>query len=117
MLLSINTHSSCPLQTRTGLLAQKAALASIISYHVVPGTALTLGGLTSNTTETSQEGDSLYVEVFPTKAFNNNPIVAGKQSSATVLQKDVLAGKAVLHSIDTVLIPSGVRLASLARSG
>lgn len=73
----------------------KARLASILTYHVVPGRVYAdqVVGMTSAKTV---EGDSIAIKVVGGKVMIDN---------ATVIATDVEAANGVIHVIDTVIIP------------
>lgn len=83
-----------PPGTVEALLADKAKLTAILTYHVVPGrvTAADVGGLT---TATTVQGGALAIDTSAGVKIND----------ATVVQADVMASNGVIHVIDTVLLP------------
>lgn len=83
-----------PPGTVDKLLADKAALTKVLTYHVVAGKVMAadVAGLKSATTV---QGGSLAIDT------SNGVKVGG----ATVVQADVPASNGVIHVIDTVLIP------------
>ena len=76
------------------LLADKQALAKVLTYHVVPGTvkAAEVVNLTSAATV---EGQSLTITVGDSVMVNN----------ATVIKTDIVTGNGVIHVIDAVMLP------------
>ncbi len=83
-----------PPGTVEALLADKAKLTAILTYHVVPGrvTAADVGGLT---TATTVQGGALAIDTSAGVKIND----------ATVVKADVMASNGVIHVIDTVLMP------------
>ena len=83
-----------PPGTVDKLLADKAALTKVLTYHVVAGKVMAadVAGLKSATTV---QGGSLAIDV------SNGVKVGG----ATVVLADVPASNGVIHVIDTVLLP------------
>jgi transforming growth factor-beta-induced protein len=75
-----------------------AALAQVLLYHVVPGTALS-GSLSNGQTLTTLEGGTLTV------SLGNGVTLQGAQNAARVIATDVRAANGVIHAIDAVLTP------------
>lgn len=75
--------------------ANKAELAEVLTYHVVPG-ELTAADLSNGQMLETVQGDSLVIKVS-----NGNVTVNG----AAVATADVEASNGVVHVIDEVLIP------------
>ena len=86
--------AALPAGTVEGLLADTAALTSVLTYHVVAGKAVAADvvGLDSVTT---LQGGSL-----PVSAVDGVKI-----GSANVVTADVMASNGVIHVIDAVLVP------------
>lgn len=78
-----------------GLLADKAQLKSILTYHVVPG-RVSANDVVNLTELTTVNGKTLKVEVRDGEVFINN---------ARVVATDVQAANGIIHVIDTVLVP------------
>ena len=89
-----DAFAKLPPGTVDALLADKAKLTAILTYHVVAGrvTAADVGGLTEATTV---QGGKLAIDT-------SNGV---KINGATVIAADVLASNGVIHVIDTVLLP------------
>jgi len=75
-----------------GLLADKAKLTTVLTYHVVPGSvsSAAVAGLKSLKTVQGAELTVHGVQI----------------NDATILQADIAASNGVIHAIDTVLMPS-----------
>jgi uncharacterized surface protein with fasciclin (FAS1) repeats len=86
-----------PPGTVEALLADKAKLASILTYHVVPGKVMA-GAIVKakGATPKTVNGQSLDVVVRGGKVYVNG---------AQVVSADVAASNGVIHVIDTVLLP------------
>jgi uncharacterized surface protein with fasciclin (FAS1) repeats len=78
------------------LLADKAKLTAVLTYHVVPGTVLAaqVVGLTEATTV---QGGKIAIKVVGGKVKLNG--------TSTVTSTDIKAKNGVIHVIDTVLMP------------
>lgn len=77
------------------LLADKAALIKVLTYHVVPGEIVAAdvkAGLL-----TTVEGESLNVTTSS---------MGVKVNDANVIKTDVMASNGVIHVIDTVVVPN-----------
>jgi uncharacterized surface protein with fasciclin (FAS1) repeats len=91
-----------PAGTLNALLADKAALAKVLTYHVVPGRVLSTD---------IQPGPVTTVEGQPIQvAVEGGAVVLN--GSAKVTTPDVLASNGVIHVIDSVLVPPGLQLPS-----
>ncbi len=78
-----------------GLLADKARLTSLLTYHVVPGRVLAADVVKVRSAKSVQGGD------LRVRAENGTVSI----DEARVVQTDVLASNGVIHAIDTVLSP------------
>ena len=76
------------------LLKDKAALAKVLTYHVVPG-KVTASDVKPGKVKTV-EGDSLTIEAEGGKVMVDK---------ANVTKTDIVADNGVIHVIDTVLMP------------
>jgi uncharacterized surface protein with fasciclin (FAS1) repeats len=85
-----------PAATLTALLADKAKLTSVLTYHVVPGKVLA-AQVTGMTEAVSVQGAKIAVMVMGGKVMLNH--------SATVTATDIQATNGVIHVIDTVILP------------
>lgn len=87
-----------PAGTVESLLANPQKLASILTFHVVPGTVMAADIVKANGAKpTTVNGQSLDVVVR-----DGHVLVNG----ANVVTADVVASNGVIHVIDTVLIPA-----------
>jgi len=83
-----------PADQLNALLADKAALTKVLTYHVVPGKAVA-ADVKSGPLKTV-EGQALNVDVSSMGVTVNG---------AKVIKTDVMATNGVIHVIDTVLMP------------
>lgn len=85
-----------PKETLDGLLKDKQKLASILTYHVVPGKVMAADVVKLKTAKTVQ-GAAVAIDASSGVRVGN----------AKVLATDVAATNGVIHVIDTVLLPPG----------
>jgi uncharacterized surface protein with fasciclin (FAS1) repeats len=85
----------------------KATLTKILTYHVIAGT-VDATQITGLTTAKTVEGQSISIAVVGGKVKLN--------TSTTVLTTDIRASNGIIHSIDSVLLPSDVDLSKLLDS-
>jgi len=85
-----------PAKTLEGLLADKEALAKVLTYHVVPGKVLAEAVVKLDNAATVQ-GQSVKIEVKDGKVYIDN---------AQVVKTDIKTSNGVIHVIDTVLLPN-----------
>jgi len=76
------------------LLADKAQLTKVLTYHVVPGKVMAADVKTGQVT--TVEGSALTITVGDGVMIDN----------ANVVKTDIVASNGVIHVIDTVLIPT-----------
>jgi uncharacterized surface protein with fasciclin (FAS1) repeats len=90
--------AALPEGTLESLLEDPAALAEILTYHVVSGAVLAADvvGLDSATTV---QGEDIAIEVVDGVVVLNG--------SANVIATDVMASNGVVHVIDAVILPPG----------
>src|SRR5687767_10450167 len=87
-----------PTGTLDSLLEDPAALASVLTFHVVPGRIVAADIVRANgATPRTVNGGSLDVEVRGGKVYVNG---------AAVVTADVAASNGVIHVLDTVLLPA-----------
>ena len=86
-----------PKATLDGLLADKAALSSVLTFHVVPGRVLAADIVKANGAKPKTvNGQAVDVVVRDGKVYVNG---------AQVVTADVPASNGVIHIIDAVLLP------------
>ena len=85
-----------PTDTLNALLADKAALANVLTYHVVAGNVMA-ADVVKLTSAVTVQGQAVSIEVKDGKVY-----VDGAQVVAT----DIKASNGVIHVIDAVLIPA-----------
>ena len=86
--------SKIPEETLNGLLADPEALASVLTYHVVPGKVMAADVVTL-TEATTLNGEVVKIDTTQGVMINDAKVVA----------TDIEAGNGVIHVIDTVLLP------------
>lgn len=84
-----------PADKLNALLADKAALTKVLTYHVVPG--LVMAADVKTGAVKTVEGQALNVVVSPSGVTVNN---------AKVIKTDIVAKNGVIHVIDTVVMPN-----------
>lgn len=84
-----------PEGTIEALLQDKAKLAAILTYHVVPGRVMAADVVKLQSAKTVQ-GQSIAIEAGQ----------GVKVNSANVVKTDIVTSNGVIHVIDTVLLPS-----------
>jgi len=84
-----------PTETLNALLADKAALANVLTYHVVAGKVMAADVVKLTSAETVQ-GQAVSIEVKGGKVY-----VDGAQ----VVTTDIKASNGVIHVIDAVILP------------
>ncbi len=85
-----------PAKDLEALLADKAALTKVLTYHVIAGN-VPASQVTTLTEATSLEGSKIAIKVVDGKVMLNG--------TATVVTPDVAASNGVIHIIDTVIMP------------
>jgi uncharacterized surface protein with fasciclin (FAS1) repeats len=89
-----------PKATLDALLADKAALQSVLTFHVVPGRVVAGDVVKANgATPKTVNGQPLDIRVRNGKVYVNG---------AQVVSADVTASNGVIHVIDTVLMPASL---------
>ena len=84
-----------PTETLNALLADKAALANVLTYHVVAGKVMA-ADVVKLTSAVTVQGQAVSIEVKDGKVY-----VDGAQVVAT----DIKASNGVIHVIDAVILP------------
>ena len=84
-----------PTDTLNALLADKAALANVLTYHVVAGNVMA-ADVVKLTSAVTVQGQAVSIEVKDGKVY-----VDGAQVVAT----DIKASNGVIHAIDAVILP------------
>lgn len=84
-----------PPGTVESLLKNKAKLAAILKYHVVPGSVKSA----------ALAGKSIKVATVAGLPLNVDGAMGVRVNDARVIQPDIEASNGVIHVIDTVLIP------------
>ena len=84
-----------PTDTLNALLADKAALANVLTYHVVAGKVMA-ADVVKLTSAVTVQGQSVSIEVKDGKVY-----VDGAQ----VVTTDIKASNGVIHVIDAVILP------------
>lgn len=84
-----------PTDTLNALLADKAALANVLTYHIVAGKVMAADVVKLTSAETVQ-GQAVSIEVKDGKVY-----VDGAQ----VVTTDIKASNGVIHVIDAVILP------------
>lgn len=83
--------------TKDALFANRALLARVLTYHVVPGRVLK-ADIVPNTPITSVQGETF--TITPSLAITDQ-----RNRSANILATDVLTSNGVIHVIDRVILP------------
>jgi len=88
--------------TKEALLANKALLTAVLTYHVLPGKveASAVGGVLGQPIATVQGG------VFKIEATGGLKITDGRNRVANITSTDVAASNGVIHVIDEVILPA-----------
>ncbi len=86
-----------PGETLDSLLADKSALANVLTYHVVAG-KVTAADVVKLSEAKTVQGQNVKIEVK-----NGNVFVDGAQ----VVSADIEASNGIIHVIDTVILPKG----------
>ena len=84
-----------PTDTLNALLADKAALANVLTYHVVAGKVMAADVVKLTSAETVQ-GQAVSIEVKDGKVYLDG---------AQVVTTDIKASNGVMHVIDAVILP------------
>lgn len=83
-----------PKQDLDALLADKAKLAAVLTYHVVPGTVM------------SKDVKAGMVRTVEGSSLTVSTMGGVKVDNANVIAVDIVADNGVIHVIDTVVLPN-----------
>ena len=83
-----------PKQDLDALLADKAKLAAVLTYHVVPGTVM------------SKDVKAGMVKTVEGSSLTVSTMGGVKVDNANVIAVDIVADNGVIHVIDTVVLPN-----------
>ena len=89
-----DAFAKIPPDALKALLADKAALTAVLTYHVVPGAVMAKDVASLKSAKTVQGAE---VAIDTTSGV--------KIGGATVIKADIVASNGVIHVIDTVLMP------------
>ena len=84
-----------PAGTVEGLLQDRAKLAAVLTYHVVPGRLMAKDVVANHSLRTAQ-GQNVRIDARSGVKVND----------ANVIAADILADNGVIHVIDRVILPS-----------
>ncbi|MDP4534775.1 fasciclin domain-containing protein [Alkalimonas collagenimarina] len=91
-----DAFAKIPAADLNALVADKAALTNVLTYHVVAGKVMA-SDVVNLTSATTVQGQDLAIEVKYGKVFVNG---------AEVVATDIETSNGVIHVIDTVVMPS-----------
>lgn len=91
-----DAFAKIPAADLAALLADKAALTKVLTYHVIPGN-VPASTVTTLTEATSLEGSKITIKVVDGKVMLND--------NSEVTTPDVITSNGVIHVINTVLMP------------
>ncbi len=95
-----DAFAKVPAATLDGLLADKAALTDVLTYHVVKG-KIPSSKLQPTQTVTTLNGDPLTIDVADGKAT----ITDGQGNTVNITMTDIKTKNGIIHVIDGVLLP------------
>lgn len=84
--------------TQDELLADKALLTNVLTYHVVPDTVVKAADIPYGTDIATVNGKSFMIS-------EDNVITAANGGTANIAATDIMATNGVVHVIDAVLLP------------
>jgi uncharacterized surface protein with fasciclin (FAS1) repeats len=98
--------------TKEALLADKALLTAVLTYHVLPAKvgASAVAGVLGQPVATVQGG------VFKIESSGGLKITDGRNRVANITSTDVAASNGVIHVIDKVLLPADKNIVQTAQS-
>jgi uncharacterized surface protein with fasciclin (FAS1) repeats len=85
------------------LVRNSTALTALLSYHLVPGSALPASQLTDGKQLQTALGGG--VPPLRVRRSGNSVVIVGVGSEAAVTQTDLMTCRGIIHVIDTVLLP------------
>jgi transforming growth factor-beta-induced protein len=91
-----SAFAKLPEGTIAALLKDKAALAKILKYHVVPGRVLSSDLPMKKIAVATVEGGKLHIEKSDAGVRVNG---------ARVVKADIVAGNGIIHVVDSVILP------------
>ena len=95
--------------TKEQLLADKALLTAVLTYHVLPARVLKAAVPAGKAITTVQGG------IFKVDAVGANLVITdGRNRTATITATDIAASNGVIHLIDTVLLPADKNIVETA---
>lgn len=96
--------------TKAQLLADKALLTTVLTYHVVPGRvdAAGVAGVLGRPITTAQGG------YFKIESNAGLKITDGRNRVSTIIATDVNASNGVIHAVDRVLLPANRNIVQTA---
>ncbi|MGB8857252.1 MAG: fasciclin domain-containing protein [Burkholderiales bacterium] len=99
--------------TANQLLADKALLTTVLTYHVVPGKVLK-ADIPLGKAITSAEANKSIFKV-DTNAAGALQVFDGRNRASTITKTDILAKNGVIHVIDKVLLPANKNIVQTAQ--
>jgi len=92
-----DAFAKLPKGTIDGLLADKAKLTSVLTYHVVPGKVMSKDVKSGPVKTVQGQSATINVSGFFTKTV--------KIDNAKVIKPDIVTDNGVIHVIDSVILP------------
>lgn len=97
--------------TANDLLADKALLTTVLTYHVVPSKVLKAGIPVGKAIKSAQ-GDVFKVDANAAGALQ---VFDGRNRASTITKTDIVATNGVIHVIDKVLLPANKNIVATAQ--
>jgi uncharacterized surface protein with fasciclin (FAS1) repeats len=97
--------------TANQLLADKALLTTVLSYHVVPSRVLKANIPVGKAITSAQSG----IFKVDTNAAGALQVFDGRNRASTITKTDILAKNGVIHVIDKVLLPANKNIVQTAQ--
>ncbi len=98
--------------TANQLLADKALLTTVLTYHVVPGKVLK-ANIPVGKAITSAQGSIFKVDTNTAGALQ---VFDGRNRASTITKTDILATNGVIHVIDKVILPANKNIVATAQA-